>query len=343
MNPEEKKETQIDDGAEQEANEFGKVIDALHSKQKLSSLRTYHGDMAEFIKEKNESTISIALKEKERKEEKEELQPVSKKQTESGFKINFVTLATSLLLLGLGGMAVFYAFNFLRNAAPAPVVMKEEIIPYNNLITLKNINPENFESEFLKIVSVNGTNIVELYGSNGLAIDKAQDFFGLINASLPSALNRNIKERFVLGLLTQNGQSFPFIIISVGDFGQAFSSMLDWEQKMEKDLSFLNPQQEAVTTINPVGITTASTTATIATSATSSATTTTSVKIPMKPDIFVWKDIIVKNKDTRSLANAKNQAKIAYTFLNKNTILITNHLSAIGEISVAYASRAVVR
>ena len=46
MDPEEKKDS---------PNDFGRVIDALHSKQKLPSLRTYQGDMAEFIKSKDES------------------------------------------------------------------------------------------------------------------------------------------------------------------------------------------------------------------------------------------------------------------------------------------------
>ena len=53
-----------------DGEDFGKVVDALHKKQKLPPLRTYQGDMAEFIKEKNESVISVNIKEKVREEEK---------------------------------------------------------------------------------------------------------------------------------------------------------------------------------------------------------------------------------------------------------------------------------
>jgi predicted RNase H-related nuclease YkuK (DUF458 family) len=36
---------------EDSSNDFGRVIDSLHNKSKLSSLRTYQGDVAEYIKE----------------------------------------------------------------------------------------------------------------------------------------------------------------------------------------------------------------------------------------------------------------------------------------------------
>ena len=87
----------MDSENKDKSNEFGRVIDALHSKQKLPSLRTYQGDMAEFIKSKNESVISIAVKEKEKKQEEEREQnilPVIKKTAvgEGGFKMNLATL-----------------------------------------------------------------------------------------------------------------------------------------------------------------------------------------------------------------------------------------------------------
>ena len=44
-------------------DDFGKMVEMLHNKSKLSSLRTYQGDTAEFIRSKNESVISIATKE----------------------------------------------------------------------------------------------------------------------------------------------------------------------------------------------------------------------------------------------------------------------------------------
>lgn len=328
MDPEEKKDN---------SNEFGKVIDALHSKQKLPSLRTYQGDMAEFIKSKNESVISIAVKTKERKEEKEkeeekakeEEKPVSltndditgrdrkieprPKHSTKTFQPNFNMIVLSLVLI-LGGVAVFfYVFQVLQREPPVSVVVEEKIIPYNNLITLANITGQNLGAELGRLSPSNGINVIKISDPNGLFFQKAKDFLGFLGVSLPATLERTLKDEYAIGVFSQNSQNSLFLIITVDDFGGAFSGMLDWEGNMEKDLSFLNT----------------------ATSSTSSGQAST--------EVFSWKDIIIKNKDTRGLANDKNIAKIAYTFLDKNTILITNNISVIGDISSAYASRSVVR
>jgi hypothetical protein len=325
MEEEEKKEKDNSD-------KFGKVIDILHNKQKLPSLRTYQGDMAEFIKEKNESVVSIAVKEKEKKEEKEEeekkenfsqtAKPVLNKE---GFQISFTILLSSLLLITGGVVASLYIFEFVNKEPSGGAVIEEEIIPYNNSVTLANITNQNLGPELNKLSLSNGINVVKISDISGQPLQKARDFFGFLKISLPFGLERTLKDKYAVGIISQNEKISPFLIITVDDFGGAFSAMLDWEGNMAKDLSFLNAEANIVAV------------------ASTTASTTVSVKIPMKQDFFSWKDIIVKNKDTRGLVNQKNQSKIAYTFLDKNTILITNNLSAIGDISSAHASRSVAR
>lgn len=347
MNPEEKKDNSA---------EFGKVIDVLHNKQKLPSLRTYQGDMAEFIKEKNQSTISIALKEKERKEEREQeqnLAPVTKKTvaTGSGFQMNLVSLFLSIILLAGGAVAVMYVMDFFKKEPVAEVVIETKIIPYNNSITLTNLTNKNIGTELAKISPTNGVNILKISDIGGNMIIKAKDFFNFLEISLPSTLGRTLKDDYAMGIFSQNNLKPYFLVISVNDFGQAFSGMLAWEETIVKDLAFLEDDSPIDSVSENLPLATATkilASTTIATStnktiSTSTASTTVVIKIPMKPEIFSWKDIIVKNKDTRALVNAKNQSKIAYTFLDKNTILITNNLSAIGDLSFIYASRAVAR
>jgi hypothetical protein len=310
----------MDPENKENSNEFGKVIDALHSKQKLPSLRTYQGDMAEFIKNKNESVISIAVKTKERKEEKEkeeekeeETKETKKEKLEilprptpkEGFQINLTIIVSSLLLIFGGVAAFFYIFNFLGKEPVAPSVVEEKIIPYNNLVTLANVSGQNLGAELGRLSPANGINVIKISDTGGLSIQKAKDFFNFLGVSLPATLERTLKNDYAAGVFSQNGQNSLFLIITVDDFGRAFSGMLEWEGNMDKDLSFLNP-----------------------------ATST---------EIFAWKDIIIKNKDTRGLVNDKKIARIAYTFLDKNTILIVNNLSVIGDISSAYASRSVAR
>ncbi len=333
--------------------DFGKVVDTLHTKQKLSSLRTYQGDMAEFIKEKNESVLSISAKEKKRQEEREKIEKKKEKEYEeerkrqeknrkekkeenketkieaktelktwikmdekeeafhkpkrSGLQMNIVTIISSLLLITLGIFAALYAFKFINKGPVSPVVIKTEIVPYNNSVDLSNVTKESLGQELGKISPSGGITLVKISDTNSLAFEKAANLFNFLGISLPGALGRTLKDQYIVGVISQDKNTSPFLVITVNDFGNAFSSMLEWETTMEKDLSFLN---------------TATTTGT---------------------DTFVWKDIIIKNKDTRGLANQRNQARIIYTFLDKNTILITNSISAIGAISSAYDSRSVVR
>ena len=322
---------------EDNPKEFGKVIDTLHNKAKLPSLRTYQGDMAEFIKEKNESVISIAVKEKERKEERKEeaekIEPRAKsiKSNKQDFPIKLTIIFLSVLLVVGGVLASLFIFQSIKKQPQNNLILKDEIIPYNNLITLANVTNESLESELMKLSVSGGINVVKIYDAKGVLFLKAKDFFNFLKVPLPGTLDRTLKDEYVVGVISGNQGSSSFIIITVNDFGQAFSAMLDWEESMPKDLSFLG------TEINTGGVANSPT-------STTTASSTNSVQVMLiKPDIFNWKDIIVKNKDTRGLINNKNQSKIAYTFLDKNTILITNNISVVAEIVSIYAARSVAR
>lgn len=319
---EEKKDTSKD---------FGKVIDVLHNKNKLSSLRTYQGDMAEFIKSKDESIVSIVVKEKERKAEKEaeakvesqKFEPLSKpkelkKSNKSGLQVNFTMLFLSILLIGGGALASLYIFQFIKTPTQNNLMtLKEEIIPYNSSIILTDATNVNLGKEISELAFISGINIIKISNKSDATILKAKDFFDFLEVSLPSGLLRTLKDQYVVGVISQNEEKSPFIIITVNDFGGAFSAMLEWEESIAEDLAFLNTETNTVTV--------ASTT------------------ISMKPEVFSWKDVIIKNKDTRGLVNGKGKSQIAYTFLDKNTILITGNIFVIGEISSVYASRAFTR
>jgi hypothetical protein len=365
---------------EEAENKFGKVIDILHSKQKLPSLRTYQGDMAQFIKDKNESVLTVTLKEKKRREDREdqakiktETQKEGQTETQTGavsqevvvakpknLRTNIIIIILSFLLLGLGVLASFYIFNFLKKEPVSEVVIKQEIIPYNNLAPLSNVSAGDIGKRLASVVLPNGINIVEISDVNGLSLQKSGDFFTFLKISPPSALKRILKDDYVLGAISKDGKNKPFIVLTVNDFGGAFSAMLDWEKKMGEDLAFLSFKEEKnivaietpVATTTPViniSTTTVATNATTTKIASSTATTTKLVKTvempktPEKTETFTWKDVIIKNKDTRGLVNENGQTKIAYTFLDKSTILIVGDIDAIGEISSAYVSRAVAR
>lgn len=297
------------------SKEFGKVIDALHNKQKLPSLRTYQGDMAQFIRDKDQSVISIAVKEREKKEEKEKkieekekkLAPKSPKpKSKSNFGANLTTVLTSIVLLAGGAVVALYALDFFGNKPVEEVVIKQKIIPYNSSVTLANITPATLGAELANTSGQSGINAATLSDVNGNTLDDVKEFLNFLKVSPPTSLLRTMKGGYAVGTIAQDGVSAIFLAVAVDDFGSAFSAMLEWETQMSEDLSFLIASGD-------------------------------------EGGSYAWKDIIIKNKDTRALVNLKNEARIAYTFLDKNTILIANKLSAIGTMSAAYASRSFAR
>lgn len=296
---------------EQKPDDFGHVIDALHTKTKLSSLRTYQGDVAEYVKDKQESVISIAVKEKERQEEREKdplLKP-EKIKTEHNFLANVKMISIAVLLLFLGGGISFYVFKYLKDA-PNTVEVAEtsKIIPFNRSTKVALNASLDIKSELQKI---SGTDGVEALLLQDEAMNKISDIDTILknnNITIPLKLGRTLKNEYELGVFNQKGSRYNFLIITVSDFGQAFSGMLEWEATMKDDLKFIAKDKKEEDT-----------------------------------SVYEWKDVIIKNKDSRGFVNTKEESLIGYTFLDKNTIIIVSSIEAISDLSSMYASRSVAR
>lgn len=319
MDPEKKNEA---------GKDFGKVVEALRTKQKLPSLRTYQGDMAEFIKEKNESVVSIALKEKKGKEKKQKAEEV-KTQTaaepvrrKGGLRQNLPVVVLSLLLTALGAGAVYFVFQTLSGQSPDEAVIEDRLISYNNLVTLSPLTRESLQAAMANVSLAEGISLMAMPGANGTELT-VKEFFGLLQVVPPSTLSRTLQADYAVGTLSENGTAAKFVIITVSDFGRAFSAMLEWEANLESDLSFLSWKP-----LNPV-----------ATSTEEAALGTEVVSQEEGP--YAWKDVIVRNKDVRALVNERGESKIAYSFLDKNTILIVDDLSAVGKLLSVYVSHVV--
>ncbi len=306
-------------------DDFGKVVDALHDKNKLSALRTYQGDVAEFIKEKNVSVVSVAVKETERRQKREETEAVKevtqKTQPERDKrKSNAILALISLLLLAAGGISLTLVMRVLRTDPVVPVGLEESIIPYNSSATLSVAAATDLQKALGGVAAGGGITLISISGPDGRLLRKAGDFFDFLGASLPFTLSRNLRDDWALGVMSKNGAFLPFLVFEVSDFGGAFAGMLDWEGSIESDLEFLSLS--------------------LKTDMTSLLSSTTPL---LKPENFTWQDVIVKNKDTRGLVGEKGGSKIAYTFLDRNTVLVVGDISIIGDISSAYTARTVAR
>ncbi len=276
------------------------VVDLLHNKSKLSSLRTYQGDVANIIRSQKESATSIALKEKAKREERKE-EPSAKQNKSTRPSLLIAILA--LVLIISGSYALFFAYTVFVNKEVKKVATEESILPINNNISIVNVNKNNLASELSKVES-RGFFSVDISGLDGTKVASTKDLLDLVEANTPTALVRNLEDGYVLGGLG-DGTDARFMVIKFNNFETVFSAMLDWEPYMTSDFSYIFGGSANVD--------------------------------------GNWIDTIVKNKDVRLFINQKDEEILAYTFLDKNTVLVTNNTKGVSEINALYASRALVR
>jgi hypothetical protein len=280
------------------------LIEVLHKKNATASLRSYQGDIAEAVKQKNESVLSINLKEKKRQDEERIVQPKKKVSGNS-----FLILFLGLFLIVASFYTVTFILGYFSSGPIKETEVNENIISFNNKITVSNVTKDSLGIELFKLPRGSGINEIKISGLDGRVLESGVDFLNFLEIEAPPALVRNLEPNYFVGVANFSNVYSPFLIFKVNDFGLAFSSMLEWEESMSRDLAFLY-----------------------------GADANTYLK-----EGFYWQDLIVKNKDTRAFINEDKSIIIAYTFLDKNTILITIEKNTISDISSIYSARSVAR
>lgn len=279
------------------------AVELLHNQKQLQSLRTYQGDIAEAIKRQNESVATIAIKEHARKQ-----QTTSPTQTNqlSNLPTSMVKLFLGLILIAGSIFALLFVLGTFQTNDATQITIEKSLIDYNNRLSLNGLDDKNLLGEIDKISSP-GTTIIDIETTDGQKIGSARELFSIFGLNLPPSLARNLKEEFAFGLYTKEAVRTPFVIIKIADFGSAFAGMLEWESTLPTNLSSIFKANEDT--------------------------------------IYSWQDLIIKNKDVRAYAESTNSDNIliGYTFLDKNTILITGRAEAIADLSAIYASHSVVK
>jgi hypothetical protein len=144
-------------------------------------------------------------------------------------------------------------------------------------------------------------------------------FVPSIAPQVPEELMRTLAPEFLLGIHMFDGPQ-AFLILRTDSYERAFAAMLEWEETMESGLAPLftrNPRpripEEAAGTAT----------------ATSTATTTTEVA---PTPLTGFADKIVENRDARAVVNNVGDLLLLWTFLDRNTIVITTNEYTLREI-----------
>lgn len=127
-----------------------------------------------------------------------------------------------------------------------------------------------------------------------------QTLLDKISAKLPEELKRNYYSGFFLGLHSEKGATYPFLITFVDSYDIAYAGMLEWEGTMRDDMSWLFDTRPRV------------------------ATTTLALN---------FKDRIILSNDVRSFEDATGRTAFFYTFLDSHTVLFAKSAGTVREVT----------
>lgn len=273
-------------------------------------LKTYAGDFTERMKKTHSSTATVLAAEQDK--EPTSVQTPQKKLSLSSI---LYTVVGSILVIA-GGFGAYVAYTkYLAGAVPvmlspvvfAPIFVDDrEEVPGTGTALLQRI-----QQSATRPLAQGSIRLLYLG-----ATATSTSVFSALQLPAPGALLRNINNaQSMAGIAEVGGIENPFFILSVSSFGDTFAAMLQWEQRMPRDLIKLFPPYPAAS----VATTTATTTAPIGLS-------TVSV------GVAGFFDVTIANHDVRVYRDAASRDILLYGYWNRTTLIIARDAAAFTEI-----------
>jgi hypothetical protein len=257
----------------------------------LKPLRTYQGDVSEVMGKTKASVVSIAVAEQKRKTR---IEPSPKIETDVGMKNKFY-ISAGIVLFALGILVVGVFWYIGTQNKTAQVAESGTILNYDKEVDIA-IASSTRAALVSKISDAENNfnspanSILYINTGEKNAPDDVQTVLVTLAPQIPPELLRNLSANYMFGVYSFD-KNQPFVILTVDDFGQGFSGMLKWEGTMIADLGGI------------FGITASSSPA----------------------GGFAFTDESVSNKDLRIVRDTSRKTILLYSFLDKNTVLITTN------------------
>jgi hypothetical protein len=338
------------------------IMDALaNSKQdqgEAQTVRTYQSDIANTIKNDNVSMIKVVLAEKKRQEQRGGLDNAIEDDNKRLYLIAGGIIAVIVVI----GLVAGYMFLQSQKAAQVAVQTEQQVQPllYTEVISPLNIDDIRID-DLTKLIEKDKDAVMDLgsmkaivlttgnSAANSTSSEKERplttaEFFGALNSRAPDGLIRSLDPNYLLGVYAYNPRDM-FEVFKVNSYDAAFAGMLEWEPSIESDIGniFINKKERVGTDLSALSNPTDSTSsAAIGTG--SPAATTTSSSSPF--GVFSQRrfvDKILNNKDARVLVDSDGKEAMLYTFLDKNTLVISTSGNSLKEIIFRLTTGRIVR
>ena len=305
------------------------TITVAPKKQDLTqvNLRTYESDVANALSKKGSTVADIAIAESKRKNEGEE-SISNKPKSQIGKNIFIILLSIIFIVAGAGGGYYLYLQSPL---AAVPVVVQKKISSVVKSDSQKVINigqlkgepltkliNDNFNKQIAKTDFISEFILTQTEASTTYRVSGAE-FLSYSDFKVTDTLKRSLTDRWMIGAYALDSQgtqvNIPFVILTTDFFQNAFAGMHVWEGEMPEDLADLFGYRDLASIENLPLENTASSTAT-----TSQSFTKLSKLYNVRGS---FKDKLIMNRDVRELISPNGNILLLYTFIDKNTILIT--------------------
>ncbi len=293
----------------------------------VKPLETFQRDIESVVQHDNVSVLSIATAEANRRATTGEEEPAAKKERTRSTLLNIAMIAGGLIfLIGASGALAY----LLVRTSPVPIATTNTgSSTFISVDAVKEITltPDEPRQQVManlgaarQATSLSLGLISQLVVSessttpSGSVVSplSAQDFLTLIAPNIPATLARSLKPDYLLGVHVYNGNQ-AFILVNVYSYEEAYSGMLAWEPYVSQDLAPLFTYTPSPR-IPEQGL----------------ATTSSNPANQFIQTGFV--DKIVENHDARVLQNQYGDIYLLWTFLDRNTLVITTNDATLREV-----------
>lgn len=311
----------------------------------IQAIQTYKSDVESLVQQKNVSVVSIASAEAERRE-KAPLAAAAPTVNNEHWLLKRITLVVGgILLIAIAAGALAYIFTRPTTVAVTPLSTEAPFITVDDT-TEAGIDPTANPAAVMNALNVARVQVnlslglverlfvTQGSGETAQALS-AQKFLAALAPRAPQALVRTLSGQYLLGVHSFD-ENQAFLIFHTDAYETAYAAMLQWEQTMRADLTPLftrTPPVHANPSIN------------LGSSATTTATSTTpsdffnqpTQTLPT-PDVTTsgipttFTDRIVENRDARVLQTEHGDIVLLWTFLDRNTLVITTNEFTLREI-----------
>ncbi len=287
-----------------------------------ASLRTYQDDIANAVNREKASMITIALAEAKKREQNVEFE---KQSSFSGKNVWITIISIFLIIAGVGISLFFYTDQ--KPIPPAQsriaensllIADSEKIIPLQNISkgTVSSALSSEKQTYTAELGSVENVRLQAEIGTSTKRDITAPEFLSALSSTIPGNLLRSINSTYVLGIHSSK-KNEPFIILKIDSYQNAFAGMLDWEKTMFIEIgSLLLDEPPKASDFAPGA----------------------------KYGNGTWSDAIIGNSDSRAIEDKETGEYVfLYSFLDKNTILITTNEDTVKEVANRIRARELIK